>query len=207
MVQRQKRTKPYCSSTELFMLLRGPHRWLLLVWVAAAAATAAGSAPAPTPRARLRHCNPPYLDAAVQHLSEIVQFATVSNAAAEHHAVNSEEFRKLGAWLASTYADVWQHFQVEQVGSGSLSHLLTWHGSQPQLRPVLFVSHIDVVPVTAETLQEWRHPPFSGAVADGAVWGNYINSCCAVAVHNSCHGSCPRRICHGKVGKQQTVLL
>jgi hypothetical protein len=42
---------------------------------------------------------------------------------------------------------------VHQVGSGSLSTLLTWHGSQPQLRPVLFISHIDVVPVTAETLQ------------------------------------------------------
>jgi hypothetical protein len=40
-----------------------------------------------------------------------------------------------------------------QVGSGSLSHLLTWHGSQQQLRPVLFISHVDVVPVTAETLQ------------------------------------------------------
>jgi hypothetical protein len=42
---------------------------------------------------------------------------------------------------------------LHQVGSGSLSYLLTWHGSQQQLRPVLFLSHIDVVPVTAETLQ------------------------------------------------------
>uniref|UniRef100_A0A383VVP7 Uncharacterized protein n=1 Tax=Tetradesmus obliquus TaxID=3088 RepID=A0A383VVP7_TETOB len=101
----------------------------------------------------------------------MLQFATTSNPDAEHHAVDVEEFHKLGAWLASAYTDIWQHFQVEQLGSGSLSFLLTWRGSQQQLRPVLFISHTDVVPVTAETLQDWRHPPFSGAVADGAVWG------------------------------------
>ncbi|KAG2445338.1 hypothetical protein HYH02_008803 [Chlamydomonas schloesseri] len=41
---------------------------------------------------------------------------------------------------------------------------------QPLL-PVLFLSHLDVVPVANETLANWTHPPFSGAVAGGYVWG------------------------------------
>eukprot|EP00775_Hariotina_reticulata_P006875 gene6876-7091_t len=58
-----------------------------------------------------------------------------------------------------------------QVGTDHLSYLLTWQGSQPQLSPVLFISHTDVVPVPTETLQNWTYPPFSGEVADGFIWG------------------------------------
>ena len=36
------------------------------------------------------------------------------------------------------------------------------------LRPLLFMSHADVVPADAD---EWSHPPFSADVADGYVWG------------------------------------
>jgi hypothetical protein len=64
----------------------------------------------------------------VQHLSDIIQFETVSDAAAEHHVVDVQEFHNLGAWLAATYADVWQHFEVEQVNGGcfNLVQLLLW---------------------------------------------------------------------------------
>ena len=36
------------------------------------------------------------------------------------------------------------------------------------LPPLLLYSHVDVVPAEPE---HWTHPPFSGAVADGFVWG------------------------------------
>ena len=35
-------------------------------------------------------------------------------------------------------------------------------------RPLLFLSHLDVVP--AEPAR-WTHPPFEGTIADGHVWG------------------------------------
>jgi acetylornithine deacetylase/succinyl-diaminopimelate desuccinylase-like protein len=35
-------------------------------------------------------------------------------------------------------------------------------------RPLLFMSHADVVPAAAD---EWKHPPFSADLADGYVWG------------------------------------
>ena len=81
----------------------------------------------------------------------------------------------------------------DQVGDANLSYLLKWVGTlelqqqqqqqQQQhpaaaaegvaapLLPVLFLSHLDVVPVANETLSNWTHPPFSGAVAGGYVWG------------------------------------
>lgn len=39
-------------------------------------------------------------------------------------------------------------------------------GDGPHL---LFDGHLDTVPVTSEEL--WRHPPYGGEIADGAVWG------------------------------------
>jgi carboxypeptidase PM20D1 len=33
------------------------------------------------------------------------------------------------------------------------------------------MAHQDVVPVTPGTEKDWKHPPFAGVVADGAVWG------------------------------------
>jgi acetylornithine deacetylase/succinyl-diaminopimelate desuccinylase-like protein len=46
------------------------------------------------------------------------------------------------------------------------------------LRPLLFMSHADVVPAEAD---EWSHPPFNADVADGYVWGRG-------AVDNKAHG-------------------
>jgi carboxypeptidase PM20D1 len=36
------------------------------------------------------------------------------------------------------------------------------------VKPILLMAHMDVVPATD---QHWRHPPFSGALVDGYVWG------------------------------------
>jgi carboxypeptidase PM20D1 len=66
---------------------------------------------------------------------------------------------------------VWQHLTVDMLGSGGFSYLITWQGSNPDLQPALFISHVDVVPVSPGTEQDWRHPPFSGAVAEGYIWG------------------------------------
>lgn len=39
---------------------------------------------------------------------------------------------------------------------------------KPSGGALLLMGHVDVVPANAS---EWRHPPFSGAIADGCVWG------------------------------------
>jgi carboxypeptidase PM20D1 len=37
--------------------------------------------------------------------------------------------------------------------------------------PVLFLDHVDVVPVGEGSEGRWTHPPFGGVIADGFVWG------------------------------------
>ena len=54
---------------------------------------------------------------------------------------------------------------------GELSLLYRWAGSDPSLPPVLLLAHLDVVPVEPGTEGDWTHPPFSGAIAGGMVWG------------------------------------
>jgi len=48
----------------------------------------------------------------------------------------------------------------------------------PDKKPFLLLSHVDVVPVVA---RDWSHPPFSGDLTDGYVWGRG-------AIDNKAHG-------------------
>jgi len=43
--------------------------------------------------------------------------------------------------------------------------------SEDDRRPVLMLSHADVVPVDPVDREHWTHPPYSGLVEDGIVWG------------------------------------
>lgn len=63
------------------------------------------------------------------------------------------------------------HANLKRESIDDLSLLYTWEGSQPDLAPVLFTAHQDVVPVDPTQLDAWQQPPFSGALVDGAVWG------------------------------------
>ena len=50
-------------------------------------------------------------------------------------------------------------------GRGNVVARLKGDGSLP---PLLLMGHVDVVPAEAD---KWQHPPFSGDLADGIVWG------------------------------------
>jgi carboxypeptidase PM20D1 len=64
---------------------------------------------------------------------------------------------------------VYQHLSRELVSDYSL--LYQWRGSDPDLKPVLLLSHLDVVPVVPGTEDQWEHPPFAGEISDGYIWG------------------------------------
>ena len=63
------------------------------------------------------------------------------------------------------------HSRLMREVHGGLSLLYRWQGADPRREPILLMSHLDVVPVEAGTEVRWLHPPFSGAVADGFIWG------------------------------------
>ena len=56
---------------------------------------------------------------------------------------------------------------ILQVAKHSL--LLKWQGTDASKKPILFISHQDVVAVGAD--DHWTHPAFGGVIADGYVWG------------------------------------
>lgn len=49
--------------------------------------------------------------------------------------------------------------------------VFTWHGKDKSLDPVLFISHLDVVPAPNDPSNPWKYPPFSGSVEEGFIWG------------------------------------
>ena len=53
------------------------------------------------------------------------------------------------------------------MGDGTL--IYEWTGSDASLSPIVLMAHQDVVPVPQP--ERWQHPPFSGAIVDGAIWG------------------------------------
>lgn len=103
---------------------------------------------------------------AAQHLGAAVQFKTVSNQNASDN--QTAEWDKLQGWLAATYPKSHAAMQKELLGQ---TMVYTWPGSDPTAQPIIMMAHQDVVPVTAGTEKDWKHDPFAGVIADGAVWG------------------------------------
>lgn len=78
-------------------------------------------------------------------------------------------FGKLHEQLAHDFPLVWSKLSVETVNEYSL--LITWKGSEEELKPVVFAAHMDVVPVERKTWDAWEHEPFSGYWDGQFLWG------------------------------------
>jgi carboxypeptidase PM20D1 len=99
-------------------------------------------------------------------LAKAVQIKTVSeeDAPPDHPA-----FQQLQAFLAQAYPNVTAHLTREVVNQDSL--LYTWKGTDSSLAPVVLMGHMDVVPVEQSAESAWTHPPYSGDIAEGFIWG------------------------------------
>lgn len=103
---------------------------------------------------------------AARHLGEAVRIQTVSNQDPSHNQLG--EWDKLHTWLAASYPKAHAAMRREQLGQ---TLVYVWPGSDPSTQPIIFMAHQDVVPVTPGTEQDWKHAPFAGEIAEGAVWG------------------------------------
>lgn len=105
------------------------------------------------------------VDAAAQRLGRAIRHRTVSPVAAASQA----DFERFHGFLTESFPALHKRLARETVNRHSL--LYTWQGSRTELKPILLLAHMDVVPADTEDSSRWRHPPFGGAVADGYVWG------------------------------------
>ncbi len=83
--------------------------------------------------------------------------------------MDAQAFDDLHGELGARFPRIHAALQREVVNRHSL--LYTWPGSDPSLDPVVLMGHLDVVPVEPGTEGDWTHPPFSGEVDGGYVWG------------------------------------
>jgi carboxypeptidase PM20D1 len=121
-----------------------------------------------------RAAPPPYAAAApppataeqLARLSAAIRIPTVSGEGGVSDPAALAAFHEL---LARSFPRVHASLGREVVAGHSL--LYTWPGADPSLPPLLLAAHMDVVPVEPGTEARWSHPPFSGAVAGGFVWG------------------------------------
>jgi carboxypeptidase PM20D1 len=104
---------------------------------------------------------------AVQRFSEALTIPTVSFD--DRSQFDEAAFTRFREFLASAYPLVHQNTELTVVNDYSLVYRL--QGSEPSLEPVLYMGHMDVVPIEEITLDQWTYPPFSGTVADGVIWG------------------------------------
>lgn len=101
----------------------------------------------------------------MDRFSRIIQLRTVSRQPGE--PVDTAPFKSMGRLLRKLFPLVHRSFRRETVAEASL--LYTLEGTDVSLEPVMLTAHLDVVP--AENGEGWPHPPFSGTVAEGRVWG------------------------------------
>ncbi len=107
--------------------------------------------------------------AAVERLSRVVQFPTVSRQ--DTADVDHEAFEDFVGFMEEAYPRVHETLRRERVGRNGYTLLYRWQGRDTSQAPLMLMGHYDVVPVEEGTRQEWEHPPFGGRRADGFVWG------------------------------------
>lgn len=120
-----------------------------------------------------------------------IRIPTISNAIYED--TNFEPFKEFMAYLPKVYPNIYNVMSVDTINNYSL--VFHWKGKNSNLKPVLFLSHYDVVPVVGydstttfatDTLfrpndtpidpinkvaESWDYSPFSGAVVNGRIYG------------------------------------
>ncbi|WP_026953118.1 M20 family peptidase [Algoriphagus mannitolivorans] len=106
-------------------------------------------------------------DQVFENLSKAIQFKTISFN--EDTPPDSAEFFGFHSFLEETFPLIHSKLKLEKINTYSL--LYTWEGSDPSMKPIILMSHQDVVPVDEPTINQWEAPPFEGRITDTHIIG------------------------------------
>jgi len=134
----------------------------------------------------------PYNGKAIHRLSQAIRIPTIS--AVDYENTNFKPFNDFKSFLIKSYPNIYKKMDTLTVNKHGL--VFHWKGKDSNKKPILFLSHQDVVPISDydfETLPlsgnpifdltsneidslntyqtEWKYPPFSGAVTNGRIYG------------------------------------
>ncbi len=102
-----------------------------------------------------------------ENLSKAIRLRTISHQ--DPAKFDGPTFLAFHRLLENTFPRVHKTLIRETVSKYGLLYM--WKGTDPRRKPILLLGHIDVVPIESGTEKDWTHPPFSGAIADGYIWG------------------------------------
>lgn len=105
--------------------------------------------------------------AALHRFADAIKIKTISYDDAAK--LDPQAFQAFHQHLADSFPLIHQQTRLQKFADYSLVYHLK--GQNSQLKPVLFMGHMDVVPVDPNTAYEWLQPPFSGNIVDGTIWG------------------------------------
>lgn len=102
---------------------------------------------------------------AIAHLQEALRIKTISFE--NESDFDSTAFEAFNLLLRKNYPLV--DSLLEHKAFNRYSHLYKWQGSNTNLKPVVLMGHIDVVPIASP--DKWSVDPFAGTIKDGKIWG------------------------------------
>ncbi|HUX19728.1 MAG TPA: M20/M25/M40 family metallo-hydrolase [Spirochaetia bacterium] len=103
---------------------------------------------------------------AAAKLSWAIQLRTVSFL--DPSRIDQGEFSRWESFLRDQFPTIHSRCSVNKLSD--LAYVFKLDGSNPELSPIAFHAHFDVVPAD-DSPGIWTYPPFAGAMADGQVWG------------------------------------
>jgi carboxypeptidase PM20D1 len=104
---------------------------------------------------------------AAQRLAGALRFQTISNQ--DSSLQDNVQFETFHQYLEKSFPEVFSKLEKETVAGSSL--LFRWQGKNASLKPVLLMSHQDVVPIEPGTEKLWKSPPFAGNIVNGEIYG------------------------------------
>ena len=95
-----------------------------------------------------------------ENLARLIRLETVSGP----DTSGDGKFHAFRETLKTVFPALFSNAEYTEFTDG---FVLRWAGADASAKPVLFMNHHDVV----EANGEWKHPPFSGEIAEGRLWG------------------------------------
>lgn len=104
-------------------------------------------------------------DSALENFCKGLAIPTISNA---DTPVDDQNFTAFLNHLKRSFPVVFQKMDV--ISISTYSRIFIWKQKSPSKKPVLLISHYDVVPVEEETTDEWIAPPFGAQIVDDYIY-------------------------------------